>query len=461
MEQNTHVYTILEVNTIIQGVIRETFSDLIWVCGEVQDFKINPKYKHLFFTLSQKHPEADEVISKIKAVIFEEPRNYIFEKLRKIKPDFMLRDDLAVKVLCKVDAYARWGEYRLQIVDIDPMYTLGQLAQSRERIIESLKSRGLLEKNKALPFPAIPLHIALITSYGSAAYHDVISELKHSGYAFTVYCYDAHMQGNQVEKDIVRAVRYFQSKKDMIDVIVISRGGGSTADLSWFDNQKIAEAIAQSDLPVLTAIGHEINVTISDLVSYQTFKTPTKVAQYIVETVQSFEDALDTSEAFVIEKTRACLADARHALQTTLFQAQQVIHRYYARAKEHIRAQEVMIQQSVRQSLGRNRMTIEHLQGVCRETIKFRLDKERQLLRRWEDTLRLLDPQATLKRGYSITLYQGKAITRADRVKIGDSIQTVLSKGKISSKIEGYEKQADSGIRQPRSRSVKENGTSC
>jgi exodeoxyribonuclease VII large subunit len=167
------VYSILELNTTVRELIRIEFPDYIWVCGEIQDLR---QREHINFNLVQKHSHADEIIAQVSAVIFANITSHIFEKIKESGALFTLKDDIEVKLLCKVDLYAKAGKFSLTVIDIDPVYTLGKVAQAREKIIEDLRQRGLLEKNKLLSFPELPLKIGLITSSDSAAYHDFINE---------------------------------------------------------------------------------------------------------------------------------------------------------------------------------------------------------------------------------------------------------------------------------------------
>jgi len=441
--ENNHktgkTYTVLEINTIIQGVIRDTFPDYVWVCGEIQDLRLTQQKKHLFFTLCQKHPEAEEVISKIKAVIFEGNRNYVFDKLRKAKNDFSLRDDIEVKVLCKVDSYAKWGEYQLIIVDIDPAYTLGQLAQSRERIIEALRKQGLLEKNKQLSIPAVPLSIGLITSYNSAAYHDFISELRHSGFAFKVQSYDAHMQGKNVEPDVIRALTYFQKKEHEVEVIVLTRGGGSTADLGWFDNQKIAEHIAGSSIPVFSAIGHEINLTIADYVAHTSFKTPTKAAQHLVHLADEYLQQLRSMEEFVLTKSQQSVREAGRALHTLMLRLHMQVQGYFAEVHHQLRHCQSVAQQQAVNQLKAQDLQVRHTCATVLQHVQMGWKDRYLTLKTLEEKVKLLDPYHTLRRGYSITSYNGKPLKDSAEVGKGARIETILFKGKISSTIERKE----------------------
>ncbi len=430
------VYSILELNNIVRTLIREEFPDYIWVCGEIQDYKARRDKKHIYFNLVQKHPEVNEIIAQAKAIIFENTIPYILKRLKSTDSSFELKDDIEVKLLCKIDFYPRWGEYRLVVVDIDPIYTLGQVAAHRQRIIEILKKKGIMEKNKILPFPSIPLRIGLITSWGSAAYHDFINELKNSGYGFKVFVWNSYMQGKLVERDIIAGLTFFNQHKEDLDVIVITRGGGSTADLSWFDNQRIAERIASVDLPVISGLGHEINTTITDLVVHTSCKTPTKVAQFLIERVSSFLDQIDYFQQEIFSEASDILERENRGLWRLAIEFDASLSKYF---RDHYSAL-AEIKQDCFNLFSR---LIDVRKKELQESFVFMkmyaeniLNNAQKQIDYIEDKVNILDPVNILKRGYSITFKNGKVVKDAAFLKANDEIKTIFFKGEVVSKVE-------------------------
>ena len=259
----------------------------MWVCGEIQGYDRSRTKRHIFFDLCEKDEETQDVVAKIGLVIFANRKPLIERILAENGHPFELKDDIEVKFLCKVDFYPPHGALRLIVEEIDPAYTLGKIAAEKQRLIALLKKKGVLDKNKQLPLPDVPLRIGLITSYDSAAYNDFLSELRMSGFGFQVSYRNALMQGKDAEDDICRALDDYYRQAEKFDVLVITRGGGSIADLSCFDSRKIAERIAQSPLPVLSGIGHEIDLTVTDLAAHSYQKTPTAVAKFLVAKIEN------------------------------------------------------------------------------------------------------------------------------------------------------------------------------
>lgn len=435
------VYTVLEINDLIKHSIRDTFPENIWVCGEIQDLR---QRTHVNFTLCQKHPFEDSVVAKIKAVIFENTISYIEKRLKAADSRLSLRKDIEVKIFCRVDFYSKSGHISLVVLDIDPIYTLGKIAQSRQKIIERLKRKGLWERNKSLPVPDVPLKVGLITSFDSAAYHDFISELRNSGFGFQVYFYDSYMQGENVRRDIPGGLRFFNTlQKDELDVIVITRGGGSTADLSWFDDEKIAEAISLSRFPVLTALGHQINTTIADMVACSFYKTPTAIAQFLVFRIKEFMEAIDSCGGQIFASAEENVRRKEDELVKHSINFERFLLKYFMYSKENLARICTHLASLVERNIMHKGFTLESL---CKEFSRCLFDFLNLRKREIEDTaekVTLLSPHNILKRGFSITYKKGGGILREGRrVKKGEIVKTVLFRGGFESEVvRGYEKE--------------------
>jgi exodeoxyribonuclease VII large subunit len=429
------VFTILELNQAVRGLIRTEFPEAIWVCGEIQDFRASRDKRHIYFNLVQKHPEADEIVAKLNVAIFENKKQEIFGKLKELSSDFALRNDIEVKLKCELDFYPRTGSFSLIVVDLDPYYTLGKLAQGRQKIIEDLRQRGLLEKNKVLKISPVPLRLGLITASDSAAYHDFIHELKISGFGFKVFLYNCYMQGQYVTEDVVGAINFFNKAHLELDVIALTRGGGSSADLSWFDSKAIAEAVSLSHIPVIAALGHEINVTVADMVAHTSVKTPTKAAQLLVGMVNEFAQQLDYLKEHILLKTKDYIDDAKYHLETIAVKFESRLPHYFQTHKEELLKRELSLHNTIKGFLAaqkhhlmQNFQLLELYVNKLFKNLKNEIQyKEKQIC--------LLDPRNVLKRGYSITLKDKKALKSSEFVKARDMLRTILYKGSLLSEV--------------------------
>jgi exodeoxyribonuclease VII large subunit len=228
---------------------------------------------------------------------------------------FQIRNELKVSFLVESDFYVQSGRFQPKVVDIDESFTLGELALTRQKILETLKREGLLEKNKRLPFPPLPLRVGLISARGSAAYQDFTTVLLQSGFSFEVSFVEARMQGAATETTVRDALRRFSRlpPEHAVDVICLVRGGGSKTDLVFFDSEMICRAIADSPVPVLTGIGHEIDRSLADIVAYSDLLTPTDCAKYLESQVASVWQRLVDQASMLREAWDAAWRDESHA----------------------------------------------------------------------------------------------------------------------------------------------------
>ena len=333
---NNKIFTVLEINELVREVVKVSFPASVWVSGEIQDYNNKKDKPHVFFNFVQKGT-GETITAQAPIVIFESVKTLINRRLRECVGHFELKDGIEVQFLCRVDFYAKNGRYQLVVADIEPAYTLGKAAQNRQKVIEDLKSRGLLEKNKERSLSEVPVKIGLITSLDSAAYHDFINELKISGYAFKVFLYNCRMQGEETALDVVQAIKYFNRMGGAeLDAVVITRGGGSTADLSFFDNKKIAEEVAAARHAIVSALGHEINTTITDLVAHTSLKTPTKAAQFLVERLKAFVEEADYLLGEVTLRAKRLVESQRDRLKISTLKIDAVFARYFAGRREEL-----------------------------------------------------------------------------------------------------------------------------
>jgi exodeoxyribonuclease VII large subunit len=435
------VYTVLELNNAVKKLIRMEFPDSVWVCGEIQDLRDRGTIN---LNLVQKHTEADELIAQVNAVIFENVKPQIAKRIQETNGAFELKKDIEVKLLCKVDLYVKTGKFNLTVIDIDPVYTLGKMAQSRQRIIEELKSKGLLEKNKLLTLPQVPLKVGLITAPDSAAYHDVIDEFKKSNFGFKIFFHACYMQGKFVERDILAALNFFNNlSADELDVVIIARGGGSTADLSWFDNKKIAEAVAFSKFAVISAIGHEINTSITDMVAHTFVKTPTKGAQFLVERVKEFLESLKTIEEAVWEHSEFLFKTEKQKLSLLTGKIDSVLPRYFQWHKEELLSKKLNLISYVKALLTQAQQELKANFDALKTYLNKLFKEAKSQTDYRQAKIRLLDPKVILKRGYSITLKDEKALKSIDNIGESDIIKTLIYDGRFISQVTEKTKNDD------------------
>ncbi|MGM0505145.1 MAG: exodeoxyribonuclease VII large subunit, partial [Bacteroidota bacterium] len=270
----THKISLLELNQSIREKIKFNFPESIWVVAEISELKIN-RNGHCYLELIEKEAISENIIAKSRATIWA----FTF---RMLKPYFEsvtgheLISGLKILVQVTVEFHELYG-FSLNITDIDPNYTLGDLAQKKAETLRKLEEDGIINMNRELEFPIVPQKIAVISSETAAGYQDFMHQLTHNKYGYTYYIklFPAIMQGLKAEESIIDTLERIFQHDHFFDIVVIIRGGGSQADLNCFNNYLLAANVAQFPIPVLTGIGHDKDESIVDLVACQKLKTPT------------------------------------------------------------------------------------------------------------------------------------------------------------------------------------------
>lgn len=406
------IWTVSEFNNAVKQILENSFSDLIWVQGEIIGFDKQKNRKHIYFQLQEKDPVQEQVMSEISVIIFEGDKPKLREKLLAANVGAAFRDGAEVRVLCKVNVYSPRGQYGLIIKDIDTEFSLGKLAQAKEEIIKYLKDKELLDRNKKVPLALVPLSIGLITQVDTEGYNDFISKLQESNYSFQVSFYASIMQGQKVEQEVSAGLDYFNKQK-RVDIIVITRGGGAKTDLSWFDNKKIAEKIAFSKIPVLTGIGHKTDYSITDMVAFSSQQTPSSAAVFLTDRVKDFLENINQVADDIIYSSENYLRFILEKLTET---------------KTYLARESLLFLQ-----VHKNRIqTIqENIVSNCKHFFKQAIE----IINNYKSSIYFLDPVKTLQRGFSITKIKGKTIKSIKMIKKGQDISTTVSDGEIKSNI--------------------------
>jgi len=421
---------------MIRDVLTAGFPRAVWVSGELQGYDRNKGKAHAFFELVEKDEGSHELKARVGLVIWANTRPKIEALLRKSENAFELKDDIEVKFLCRVDFYPGFGQVRLIVENIDPVYTLGKIAQDRQKLIAELDKSGVLEKNKKLELSPVPLRIGLITAFDSAAYNDFMDEVGKSGYAFKVHIFKAVMQGKNCAASVCAGLDAFNAI-DGLDAVVITRGGGSIAELACFDSKEIAVAVAASRYPVITGIGHEINTSVTDLAAHTFAKTPTATAQFILSRVRDFVTGIDEAHARLKDAARAaldgnttCLKDAALGLQTGLRRLMTARHERHARLAQRLAAAPLRCLADARGGLVRSK-------DLLNKTIQLRLQACAIKIGHHQKLIEMASPVNVLKRGFSITRAKdGKAVRSVKGVMKGQELHTELPDGLIKSIVE-------------------------
>ena len=343
-----------------------------------------------------------------------------------------------MKVMLKVraDFHAAYG-FSWIVSDIDPTYTLGDMARKRAEIFRILKEEGIFDDNRNLPFPLFAQRIAVISSATAAGYGDFCRQLEDNdyGYRFHTVLFPAVMQGEAVESSVIEALTEVNNRIDDFDCVVITRGGGATTDLSGFDALQLARIVAQFQLPVITAIGHDRDESVLDQIANVRVKTPTAAAAFLIDHLHKVDERVEqagTRIAQIVEQ-RIQAEKNRLALTATRLTALFTVVKTQGEARLQTLLQR--IQHAARQNMESAQYRLDLLQTSLQPLVQRKLSDERHRLDLLEQRTKALDPQLLLQRGYSITLHNGKALTDTDALHEGDVVVTRLAGGSFTSTV--------------------------
>ena len=402
-------FSLFELNSLVREVVESEMPDEYWVEAELSDCR--ESRGHYYMELIQKDEHSATPIAKAPARCWA-------SKWMMIRPYFERTTGqqlhAGMKVLLKV--YAQFHEaygFAWIVTDIDPTYTLGDMARKRQEIIRQLKEEGVFDLQKELSLPLFCQRIAVISSETAAGYGDFCNQLADNpyGFQFEAQLFPAIMQGEGVEQSIINALERIYDTD--YDAVVIIRGGGATSDMSGFDTLALAENVANFPLPIITGIGHDHDESILDMVSHTRVKTPTAAAAFLIDHLKEVLDVIDASQ----ERITSLALQKLSTLHSQFSIVQETIPRLFSIVKTR---QEAKLDAFYQRLL----TALDH-----------RLTSERHRMELMEEKVKALDPTLLLKRGYSITLFNGRAVRDPQMLKEGDEIETRIEKGVIISKV--------------------------
>lgn len=433
--------SVQELNELAREALNSCFGSEVWVAGEIHGLKAHAKSGHLYFDLVDKaQGPNDQYTAKVSCAFFKGSLLGWKRKMAALGFDrFELANGIELKVRARVDLYTREGRFQLLVSDIDPAYTFGAIARRRAQTIEHLKANGLLEKNKKIELPVPLLNIGLITSRDSAAYKDFTSIILGSPYAFRITLFDAHMQGDATVREITRGIRALEQVPD-IDLIVIVRGGGARTDLFVFDDPAICTSVALCTRPVMTGIGHEIDLSVADMTAHTCFVTPTDVARFLVKEADTLWSFLEDASEEIADASRSLLDRSSRKLGMVAARLAYLTQKHTVDAHAVLRnASTLLYRMSSAQTANREKELGRIRSGLMLHAHSG-IQALKALLERVERELMIMRPEETLRRGYSITLDEkGRAVTDADAVPVHTRVVSRLLKGKIFSIVERKE----------------------
>ena len=427
--------TLLELNGLVRGVLEHSMNRSYWLQAEISELR-TASNGHCYLEFVQKDARGNGFVAKARGNIWA-------NVYRMLKPYFERETGQAfcagMKVLVEVQVtfHELYG-YSLNVTDIDPTYTVGDMVRRRREILRQLADEGVLNLNKELDFPVLPQRIAVISSAEAAGYDDFCHQLQNNsrGYFFHTELFKAWMQGNRVEDSVLAALDEIAARRDEFDVVVIIRGGGATSDLSGFDTYMLAAACAQFPLPVITGIGHERDDTVLDSVAHTRVKTPTAAAEYLIVRMDEAAEQLDRLAFQLREGVMQMLRQARQELQSLSRQIPTVTLQRLQRERKQLDALTTRIPASAVRQLANARIRVAATRQSLLAVVGNQLQRERHRLEMIAQRMKDVSPQRQFERGYSLTLKEGKIVKDAAQLKTGDRIVTRLGQGEVTSTVE-------------------------
>jgi exodeoxyribonuclease VII large subunit len=440
------ILTVQELTARIRADIERIFSDL-WVAGEVANLKI-PTSGHVYFTLK-------DAASQIKGVIFRSHGRFL---------RFTPKEGQSVLLRGHLTLYEAKGEYQIVVDYIEPRGA-GALQAAFEALKEKLRAEGLFDPSRKKAIPPLPRRVGLITSSTGAVLRDLLKVLKRTELPFSVLIYPVPVQGEGAADEIARALdalnrRRLRSSSERIDLLILARGGGSLEDLWAFNEEIVARAIARSDIPVISAVGHETDTTIADFVADLRAPTPSVAAEIVVRNANEMLDRFRSLNAALIEAIRARIGADRSRLQYEIRLLADPV-RQIGHFRDRVDHLALRLRQALRRLLSERRARLaRHQQGLAHlnpidrlKTLRRRLTElafdltrkgndlilqRRRMLQSYMVQLNILSPLNILERGYSITrkIPSGKVVRETDAVAVHEQIEITLHRGKLICSVE-------------------------
>ena len=440
MKNDKHI-TLYELNSLLREVIECEMSNEYWVEAELSECR--ESRGHCYMELIQKDEQNATPIAKASAKCWA-------SKWMIIRPYFERTTGqqlhAGMKVLLKVHAqfHEAYG-FSWIVTDIDPTYTLGDMARKRQEIIRQLKEEGIFDLQKELQLPLFCQRIAVISSETAAGYGDFCNQLADNpyGFQFQTQLFPAIMQGDGVEQSIINALEQIFTRSEecgvrsenSFDAVVIIRGGGATSDMSGFDTLALAENVANFPIPIITGIGHDRDESILDMVSHTRVKTPTAAAALLIDHLKAVVDALDDAQDRLIHYCNSRLYTLNAQLTTLSEALPRLFSIVKTRHEARIEALHSRLVAAVRQGIITNQSKINTIEERLPILTDRRLMTEKHRLQLIEEKAKSLDPTLLLKRGYSMTMKDGKIIRDAATLHPGDEIETRLANGTVRSTV--------------------------
>ena len=419
-------FTVGELAEAINEQLQRGFRGGIWVRGEISD--LSNRGAHTYFSLIEAGDKGKAVLN---VQLFAPTKQRLAPLLRKFRLE--LRNGMNVRINGDLDFWAQGGRLGFKMANLDPKFTIGDIAQSRDEVMRRLTAEGLLDTNRRVRVSPVPLRVGVVASVGTAAWHDFRDELERSGIGFQLSVADVRVQGDMAENMVTAAIARFALRRDL-DAIVVIRGGGARNELAVFDSEKIARTIAACPVPVLTGLGHEIDRSVADEVAHTALKTPTACAGALIERIQRYIGETEQAFASIVQRSEVALSDATNDLSETAHRIARRTHAAVERSDERLKMRVDRLARSGPAALTRSTERLDRASARLLERPTDLLARSTQRLDVFAARVGALDPTVQLARGWTITHNAAGGLVRSTAdLGVDDVLTTTLADGTVTS----------------------------
>jgi exodeoxyribonuclease VII large subunit len=429
---DTGTLTVGQLAAGVDSALTTWFSGELWVQGEITSLR-RSSADHVYFQLVERDDDS-RIRASIDVALFDSARRYVNEQLRSAGNGIRMTDGMQVRIRGRVEFYAANGRMQVRMSGIDPAFTLELQIDERDRVLAALEADALLARNRSTLIPVAPLRVGLATSDGSAAMADFVDELRASGHAWLVVLAHVPVQGRNADRHVASAVTALDHAG--VHVIAIVRGGGSRLDLATFDSERIGRAIATASVPVLTGIGHEIDMSVADVVAHTSYKTPTACAAALVDRVRAGEQRAEAAWTEIRAHAPELLRDADRSLRDTATRVARC-------TATRVEADAVRVSTCWTRAIERARRRLRDADDAPATTMAGVYDRAGRALARHDARLAIVgarvegaDPDRLLQRGWSITrTTTGSVVRDVADLEPGELLSTTVATGTVQSSV--------------------------
>lgn len=404
-----------------------------WVVAEIANININRSSGHCYLELVEKSPASGQTLATIKATIWASKFKLIYAYFL-AETGAEMAVGMKIMFCCNINFHPVYS-ISINITDIDPTYTVGESQRQRNLIIETLKKDGVFDMNKELEIPLVVQRIAVVSSANAAGYEDFLHQLECTKFDFQTTLFPAIMQGKETQLSVCEALSRIANRELDFDVVVVIRGGGATTDLQWFDSYEICSYIAQMPLPVVTGIGHTKDLSVADMVANLSLKTPTAVADHIIERAESFYDFMTGSVSHVKTSATKILVDRINIINNLSLKIVDLAKDSLNKQSRLLNDRQQAIQTSANQAIFKAQQKVSLMSERLINYSQNAIQSQKIKVKHFSELISSHDPKNVLKRGFAIVKLNGKIVSSPDCIAVEDTIEVEIKNKKITSKV--------------------------